>query len=137
MTVARPRFLASVRSVAEARLAAALGAELIDLKEPRRGALGAVPAAEQRRILAALGEGRPIVSATVGDHPFAADRLAGHLRRAALTGVDIVKFGVHAGWPAARPAFMELDRRLRLAPPRARLVVLLHEIGRASCRERV
>ena len=65
----RPRFLASVRDRHEARLAAALGADVIDLKEPRHGALGAVARDEQRAILAALGEQRPVVSATVGDLP--------------------------------------------------------------------
>ena len=35
--------LASVRSVAEAELALAGGADVIDLKDPSQGALGALP----------------------------------------------------------------------------------------------
>ena len=36
------RFLASVRDAEEAELALETGADIIDLKEPNRGALGAV-----------------------------------------------------------------------------------------------
>src|SRR5712691_8352699 len=48
------KFLASVRDVSEAEIALAAGADIIDLKEPARGALGAVEpaiiAAAVRRI---------------------------------------------------------------------------------------
>jgi uncharacterized protein (UPF0264 family) len=125
----KPLFLASVRNVAEAKLAAELGAELIDLKEPRHGALGAVPEAEQRRILVALGEqqstSRPMVSATVGDLPFYAAILAEAILQTEATGVDIVKFGVFASGDAARHGFADLDQRLRSSPRRAKLVALL------------
>jgi uncharacterized protein (UPF0264 family) len=125
----KPGFLASVRNVAEAEMAATLGAELIDLKEPRHGALGAVPEAEQRRIMAALGQQqarpRPMVSATVGDLPFDAEILAAAIVQTQATGVDIVKFGVFASGKVARQGFAELDRRLRNSPPGAQLVALL------------
>ena len=109
----RPRFLASVRDRQEALLAAALGADIIDLKEPRRGALGAVARDEQRAILAALGEDRPVVSATVGDLPLDAPRLAIAIRATAATGVDIVKFGVFARGEAAASGLAALGRALR------------------------
>ncbi len=129
----KPRFLASVRNVAEAELAARLGAELIDLKEPRQGALGAVPSAEQLRIMTALGNRRPalrsLVSATVGDLPFDAAILAAAIAQTESSGVDIVKFGVYASTESARSVFAELDRRLQLqdtkSPRRAKLVALL------------
>ena len=41
----RMRLLISVRSVDEALLVAANGADFIDLKEPREGALGGLPVA--------------------------------------------------------------------------------------------
>lgn len=131
----RPRFLASVRDVVEARLAAALGAEIIDLKEPRHGALGAVPQAEQRRIVAALGDARPTTSATVGDLPFEVGPLVGAIHRTAECGVDYVKFGVFApdgenlddlaSNDRVFDGFAALDAHLRRDPPRAHLVVLL------------
>jgi (5-formylfuran-3-yl)methyl phosphate synthase len=120
----RPRFLASVRDVEEALMAARLGAEVIDLKEPRQGALGAVPLAEQARIVAALGLSRPIISATVGDLPLDPRALAEAIRRTAAGGVDVVKFGVFAGGAAALAGLERLDQELRRAPPPAHLVAL-------------
>lgn len=124
MRAAAPRFLASVRDVGEALLAARLGADLIDLKEPRQGALGAVASADQRAILAALGRGRPPVSATIGDLPFEPDLLFSAIHRTADNGVDLVKFGVFAAGVAAIAGLAELDRRLRRSPPAKPLVVL-------------
>lgn len=120
-----PRFLASVRDLAEAQAAHALGAEVIDLKEPAAGALGAVPDAERARIVAALGHDYPPISATVGDLPFAADALLPPIARASAAGVDLVKFGVFGAPDAALAEYAKLDSALRAAPPRARLVVLL------------
>lgn len=94
------RLLVSVRSVAEALLAAGAGADFIDCKEPQAGALGALPPATTRAVVAALRErhpGRP-VSATIGDL-FAADGEA-VLERVAATaacGVDYVKVGIAPG----------------------------------------
>jgi (5-formylfuran-3-yl)methyl phosphate synthase len=119
-----PRFLASVRDVGEALLAARLGADIIDLKEPRQGALGAVPEREQRAILAALGRGRPLVSATVGDLPFEPEVLVSAINRTTEVGVDLVKFGVFAAGEAAMVGLVELDRQLRRTPPARPLVVL-------------
>lgn len=119
-----PRFLASVRDVGEALLAARLGADIIDLKEPRQGALGAVPEEEQRAILAALGLRRPKISATVGDLPFEPDVLVPAIHRTADVGVNLVKFGVFAAGEAALAGLAELDRQLRRMPPTRPLVVL-------------
>lgn len=108
--------LASVRNRHEARLAAALGADIIDLKEPRRGALGAVAHDEQRAALAtlaALGANRPAVSATVGDLPLEATSLAAAIRATAAAGVDIVKFGVFARGAEAAAGLRALGRALR------------------------
>ncbi|MCZ2421220.1 MAG: (5-formylfuran-3-yl)methyl phosphate synthase [Burkholderiales bacterium] len=105
--------LASIRNRHEARLAAALGADIIDLKEPRRGALGAVARDEQRAILTALGAHRPTVSATVGDLPLEATSLAAAIRATAAAGVDIVKFGVFARGAEAAAGLRALGRALR------------------------
>ncbi len=60
--------LASVRSLDEALIALEGGADLIDLKEPSRGALGALDHAAVRICVQAIGGRRP-VSATIGDLP--------------------------------------------------------------------
>ena len=124
-----PLFLASVRDRGEALLAAALGADIIDLKEPREGALGAVVHAEQRAILAALGPRRPAVSATVGDLPLAAAPLAAAIRATAANGVDIVKFGVFAAGEEAAAGLRALGRELRGERPTLVVVLLADWLG--------
>lgn len=87
------RMLASVQSVEEARLALAADVDLIDLKDPSDGILGAV---SPRIIDAVLREvdGRCPVSATVGDLPMDPPRLADAVYRVGRTGVDYVKVGL-------------------------------------------
>jgi (5-formylfuran-3-yl)methyl phosphate synthase len=85
------KLLISVRSVDEAQVAAEGGADFIDLKEPRHGALGALPLATIRDCVAALrGSGLP-VSATIGDAP---NDIADAVQRVADCGVDYVKIGI-------------------------------------------
>lgn len=85
--------LASVRSLDEAMLALEGGADLIDLKEPSRGALGALDHVAVRVCVQAL-HGRRTVSATIGDQPdMAPDILADAVRRMVGTGVDYIKIG--------------------------------------------
>jgi uncharacterized protein (UPF0264 family) len=85
--------LASVRTLDEALFAVAGGADIVDLKEPGRGALGALDQATARGIVAAIG-GRAPVSATIGDLPsMAPDEMLTAARQTAATGVDFVKAG--------------------------------------------
>lgn len=91
------RMLVSVRDVPEALLAAAGGADFIDLKEPREGALGGLAVQTIASIVAALRErdiGLP-VSATIGD--LGMERLAliqQRVQAVASCGVDYVKVGI-------------------------------------------
>jgi uncharacterized protein (UPF0264 family) len=84
--------LASVVSLAEARMVAA-NVDIIDLKEPRAGALGALPLPAVREIVAELGGGRQPISATIGDMPMHPARVLAAAREMAATGVDYVKIG--------------------------------------------
>lgn len=86
------RLLASVTNVEEALLALEGGADIIDLKNPQRGALGALPLSLVREIVAAVGRRKP-VSATVGDLPMYPLLLTEAVEEMAATGVDIVKIG--------------------------------------------
>lgn len=85
------RLLVSVRSAEEARVALAGGAEIVDAKDPRAGALGAVSLAELRAIVRAVNGMRP-VSAAIGDSGDA-DALAMRAREAAEAGATFVKVG--------------------------------------------
>lgn len=86
-------FLASVSSAAEARLVRSLGADVIDLKDPNRGALGALDEDKVRAITGLLGN-EATISATIGDlPPYAADLESAVVGMHAC-GVDIVKVGV-------------------------------------------
>jgi (5-formylfuran-3-yl)methyl phosphate synthase len=91
------RVLVSVRSVAEAQVAAQGGADFIDLKEPHAGALGALPDATQRDIVNSLrqtGCTLPI-SATIGDLPMhALSAIVQQVHAVAATGVHYVKVGI-------------------------------------------
>ena len=91
------KLLVSVRTPAEALMAAAGGADFIDLKEPGAGALGGLPEADIRAIVAALrGAGHHLpISATVGD--WAMDQgpvILARVAAVAACGVDIVKVGI-------------------------------------------
>lgn len=89
-------FLASVVSLEEARLALRGGADLIDLKNPTQGALGALPLATVRGVVAELGGKRPL-SATVGDLPMQPEGIHNAVAALLATGVDYVKIGFFPG----------------------------------------
>lgn len=94
------RVLVSVRSPAEAALAARAGVDFIDLKEPAAGALGALPLPELRASVATVRRLAPTarVSATVGDWPAGAlDAVTAQACAVAACGVDDVKVGVPPG----------------------------------------
>jgi uncharacterized protein (UPF0264 family) len=109
------RLLASVTSEAEARLAAAGGADLIDCKDPTAGALGALPHEVVARIRAAVPAHVP-VSATIGDLAAEPEPVLAAARAMAATGCDIVKIGVFPGGDA-RATIAHLGRQLASQVP--------------------
>lgn len=99
-------FLASVRGVAEARLVLRAGVDILDVKEPDAGALGAVDETTLREVVACAGGVVP-VSATIGDLAPEPALLGPAIGRTWSTGVDIVKVGVFADdLPAAALALL-------------------------------
>jgi len=109
------RLLASVTDTEEAELAIQGGADLIDLKDPARGALGALNLTEIRHILAQVGERRP-VSATIGDLPPDARATESAIRTTAATGVDLVKIGFfsEAHLDACLPVVADLSAKIAI-----------------------
>jgi dihydroneopterin aldolase len=86
-------FLASVIGPEEAEVALAHGADIIDLKDPGSGALGAVPPDTVRATVAAVGGRRP-VSAVTGDLPMQPDAVVAAVETMAATGTDYIKVGL-------------------------------------------
>jgi uncharacterized protein (UPF0264 family) len=110
--VDRPGLLVSVRSADEARVALAGGADVIDVKEPNRGSLGAADAQVVAAVAAAVGEFVPI-SAAVGE------LLEGRTLAAGTAGIAFAKIGLagcrsRADWPARwRAAIAEWPASVR------------------------
>jgi len=109
------RMLASVTGPDEAEIALAGGADIIDLKDPSRGALGAVAARTVRETVDAVA-GRRAVSAVTGDLPMEPRALVGAVREMTETGVDYVKVGIFRGGDPASciDALAPLAARTRL-----------------------
>ncbi len=109
-------FLASVSSVDEARQVRFLGVDVIDLKDPGKGALGALDEDSVRSITALTGNSAT-TSATIGDLPSHAAGLETAVMGMHACGVDIVKVGVFdtSISPFTLSAFNRLtDRQIRI-----------------------
>jgi uncharacterized protein (UPF0264 family) len=103
------RLLVSVRDVVEASAAFAAGADLIDVKEPLNGALGAAPIGTVEAVVKALPASAE-TSAVAGDHDDA-DGFVAAARAVAGTGVSFIKVGLGAA--LARPsAIARIGREL-------------------------
>ncbi|HLN09568.1 MAG TPA: (5-formylfuran-3-yl)methyl phosphate synthase [Xanthobacteraceae bacterium] len=89
-------FLASVNGPDEAEVALARGADIIDLKDAARGALGALPEATVRATVDAIGRRRP-VSTVTGDLTMEPDVITAAVSAMAATGIDFVKVGLFPG----------------------------------------
>jgi (5-formylfuran-3-yl)methyl phosphate synthase len=86
-------FLASVTSEGEAEIALLGGADLIDFKDPTKGALGALDQRLLRSAVASVAGRRP-TSAVTGDLPMDPRTLPRAVESIAETGVDYVKLGL-------------------------------------------
>ena len=110
--------LASVLSSAEAETALACGADIIDCKDARRGALGALPLDEVARIVALVAKRRPV--STVVELPHDVSQARAAIEAAATTGVDFVKFAL-----PMTPDMREVVDQLAPLCARIRLVAVL------------
>ncbi|MGH8583743.1 MAG: (5-formylfuran-3-yl)methyl phosphate synthase [Gammaproteobacteria bacterium] len=125
-------FLASVASLAEARVVFEGGADLIDLKSPADGVLGAVTPVVMREVLSYIRARRP-VSATVGDLPSRPKTIAAAVQRVAAAGIDLIKVGLFDG--GDRPAILKALGRE--ASHGMRIVVVLFADREPRCREAI
>jgi (5-formylfuran-3-yl)methyl phosphate synthase len=111
--------LASVTGPEEAVIALAGGADIIDLKDPTRGALGAVDPRTARDTVAAIA-GRCPVSAVTGDTPMDPGKVRAAAEAMAETGVEYIKQGI---FPGGDPA--GCIRALAPLAARTRLIAVL------------
>lgn len=87
-----PQFLASVTCLNEAQLVLDANVDIIDLKNPAEGALGALPLATIQEIVKLIAK-RKLVSATIGDLVMDPLLIEPAVQVISETGVDIVKIG--------------------------------------------
>lgn len=87
--------LGSVKCRAEADLLVSLGVDILDLKDPTRGALGALAPDLIAEIVAA--HPNACISATLGDLPMQADLIEASARATLQLGVHHVKIGFFPG----------------------------------------
>lgn len=87
------QLLISVKNVAEALIALDAGADIIDLKDPNIGALGALDAVLSLQIVHAIN-GRAIISATIGEQHTSLNALIASIEARAMLGVDIIKIAL-------------------------------------------
>ncbi len=85
--------LASVSNLDEAIIALQENVDIIDLKDPAQGVLGAVTTETAQEVVN-LVSGQSIVSATIGDLPMEATLIGKAISTMASTGVDIIKVGI-------------------------------------------
>lgn len=88
--------LASVTNVEEALTVLYAGVDIIDLKQPEKGALGALEPILVAQIVKQVN-GRLPVSATVGDLPMDPEQVSAAVDAMAATGVDYIKVGFFPG----------------------------------------
>lgn len=87
------RWLASVQSLSEAKQLNDYLPDLLDMKNPAEGALGALPVTSVKQIVNWLA-GRCQSSATIGDLPMQAARIQTALLEMQQSGVDYLKVGL-------------------------------------------
>lgn len=87
------KWLASVQSLEEAKTLLAVLPDILDMKDPSKGALAALPVEVVAEIVSMI-DGRCLTSATVGDLPMQADLMGKAMITMASSNVDYIKIGV-------------------------------------------
>ncbi|MDT8370958.1 MAG: (5-formylfuran-3-yl)methyl phosphate synthase [Gammaproteobacteria bacterium] len=91
------KWLASIKSLQEAKLLEPVFPDILDIKDPSRGALGALTVAEVADIVSFVAK-RCQTSATIGDLAMEVNVIKPAIIEMASSGVDFVKIGL---FPAA------------------------------------
>ena len=111
----RVSMLASTASLEETTILLDCGVDLIDIKQPDDGALGAVPIHRARAIVTRVARHRPC-SVTAGNLLMEDPQLPVRVAECAGLAVDFIKVGLFARQP--QQDFLEMLRRARVHPVR-------------------
>ena len=90
------QLLVSVTNVEEAKVAIENGADIIDLKDPQKGALGALSIDQINAVVAYVNSQNSTnikTSATIGDIPMKANLIANQVAELGKTNIDFIKIG--------------------------------------------
>ncbi|MDC9725655.1 MAG: (5-formylfuran-3-yl)methyl phosphate synthase [Gammaproteobacteria bacterium] len=87
------KWLASVKSLEESQILLPTLPDILDMKDPSKGALGALSVDIVAEIVEMI-DGRCQTSATIGDLPMQADIISDGMIAMADSGVDYVKIGI-------------------------------------------
>lgn len=87
------KWLASVQSLAEAEILLPALPDILDMKNPSQGALGALTVAVVSEIVMMI-DGRCQTSATIGDLPMQAELIKPAMIKMVSSGVDYIKIGL-------------------------------------------
>ena len=122
------QFLVSVTNVQEAKIALEHGVDIIDLKDPSAGALGALPHATIKSIVAFVDGAKP-VSATVGDLSMNNSLQIQELVEAVLhlveAQVDFIKIGFYVA-DDYQPCLKALKKIIKMCVPKTvKLIAVL------------
>ena len=107
--------LASVKNLAETQIVLNETVDIIDLKQPELGALGALPIELVAEIVAEI-DNRLLVSATVGDLPMDTQIILNAVCDMTKTGVDFVKIGFfpNSDWREIVQQLSNVTKNIRL-----------------------
>ena len=87
------KWLASVQSLDEAQTLLSCLPDILDMKNPAQGALGALPVDTVSEIVTLIN-GRCLTSATIGDLPMQAELISKAMINMTASGVNYVKIGL-------------------------------------------
>ncbi len=113
------QMLASVNSLEEAQTVLQADIDIIDLKQPKLGALGALDIQTVQAIVHKINHQKPL-SATIGDLPMQANLIVPAVKQMANTGVDYIKIGF---FPA--PDWTDIITALKPLAENSKLIAVL------------
>ena len=87
------KILASIQNISEAEILINSGIDIIDLKDPSKGALGKLNNSDIEEIINFIAK-KKLTSSTIGDLPNNKDLISKNVSELSVTDIDFIKIGV-------------------------------------------